>query len=165
MVQKKPTQKQIEKMAIEVRSFLLEHEIWQDVTIYFNGKAFATSDGKKFAYNDPDNLIILEGKNPRDYFEYVNPDLLAQGMSPVDISLSALKAGKRVSVGGMAIAATVKGTFDTIDGEFDPNRNELAVTGYVYGELQGALGECAAENVVKGGRRTWTRFSPMWRSR
>ncbi len=26
--------------------------------------------------------------------EYVNPDLLAQGMSPVDISLSALKAGK-----------------------------------------------------------------------
>ncbi len=74
MVQKKPTQKQIEKMAIEVRSFLLEHEIWQDVTIYFNGKAFATSDGKKFAYNDPDNLIVLEGKNPRDYFEYVNPD-------------------------------------------------------------------------------------------
>ena len=66
--------------------------------------------------------------------------------------VAALKSGKRVYAGGMAIAASVKGTFDTVDGEFDPNRNELAVTGFVYGDLQGALGECAAENVVKGGR-------------
>ena len=66
--------------------------------------------------------------------------------------IAALKAGKRVSVGGVAIAATVKGTFDTIDGEFDPNRNELAVTGFTYGDFQDALKDCVAENLVKGGR-------------
>ena len=66
--------------------------------------------------------------------------------------ISALKSGKRVYVGGMALAATVKGTFDTIDGAFDPSRNELAVTGFTYGDFQGALDGCAAENVVKGGR-------------
>ena len=68
------------------------------------------------------------------------------------VIVAALKAGKRVSVGGVAIAASVKGTFDTIDGEFDPNRNELAVTGFTYGDFQDALKGCAAENVVKGGR-------------
>ena len=66
--------------------------------------------------------------------------------------IAALKSGKRVYVGGMALAATIKGTFDTIDGEFDPNRNELAVTGFTYGDFQDALDGCAAENVVKGGR-------------
>lgn len=66
--------------------------------------------------------------------------------------IAALKAGKRVSVGGVAIAATVKGTFDTVDGEFDPGRNALAVTGFTYGDFQDALKGCAAENVVKGGR-------------
>ena len=66
--------------------------------------------------------------------------------------IAALKAGKRVSVGGVAIAATVKGTFDAVDGEFDPKRNELAVTGFTYGDFQDALKDCVAENVVKGGR-------------
>ena len=71
---KKPTKKQIEQMAVEVRSFLLEHGLWQDVMIYFNGKAFSTSDGAKYYYNDPEHLIVLEDRNPRDCFEYVNPD-------------------------------------------------------------------------------------------
>ena len=66
--------------------------------------------------------------------------------------IAALKSGKRVSVGGVALAATIKGTFDTIDGEFDPSRNELAVTGFTYGDFQDALDGCAVENVVKGGR-------------
>ena len=61
-------------MAKEVRKFLLDHEIWQDVTIYFNGKAFSTSDGTNYYYNDPEHLIVLEDKDPRDYFRYVNPD-------------------------------------------------------------------------------------------
>lgn len=74
MANKKPAKKQIEKMAEEIRSFLIKHELWIDVTIYFNGKAFGTGDGKRYAYNDPDNLIVLENENPRDYFEYVNPD-------------------------------------------------------------------------------------------
>lgn len=72
---KKPTKNQIEKMAVEVRQFLLDHGIWQDVRIYFNGKAFSTDDGKNgYYYNDPKHLIVLEDMDPRDYFEYVNPD-------------------------------------------------------------------------------------------
>ena len=65
--------------------------------------------------------------------------------------VAALKAGKRVYVGGVAIAASIKGTFDSVDGEFDPDRNELAVTGFTYGDFQDALKGCPAENVVKGG--------------
>lgn len=71
---KKPTKEQIEEMAVEIRKFLLEHEIWQDVTIYFNGKAFSTSDGTKFYYNDPEHLVVLEDEDPRKCFDYVNPD-------------------------------------------------------------------------------------------
>ena len=52
--------------------------------------------------------------------------------------VAALKAGKRVYVGGVAIAASIKGTFDSVDGEFDPDRNELAVTGFTYGDFQDA---------------------------
>ena len=40
----KLTEEQIEKLAEEVRQFLIEHEMWQDVAIYFNGKCFITYD-------------------------------------------------------------------------------------------------------------------------
>lgn len=36
----KLTQKQIEKLAVEIRTFLLEHDMWVDTQIYFNGKCF-----------------------------------------------------------------------------------------------------------------------------
>ena len=35
---------EIESLATELRSWLLEHDMWMDVTIYFDGKAFSTSD-------------------------------------------------------------------------------------------------------------------------
>ena len=31
---------QIEELAMEIREFLLEHDMWQDVDIYFNHKRF-----------------------------------------------------------------------------------------------------------------------------
>ena len=66
----------IEQMAVEIRGYLIEKQLWIDTTIYFNGKAFSTNDRKgHFAYNDPNDLIILENENPRDYFEYVGPIL------------------------------------------------------------------------------------------
>lgn len=34
----KLTAEQIENLAKEIREFLLEHGLWQDVDIYFNGK-------------------------------------------------------------------------------------------------------------------------------
>ncbi len=64
----------IEEMANEVRDFLIKNELWQDVFIYFNGKAYGTMDGSHFSYNNPDDLIVLENEDPRDYFEYVNPE-------------------------------------------------------------------------------------------
>lgn len=72
----KMTPKQIEKLAVEIRTFLLEHDMWVDTQIYFNGKCFDTHDKEtdKFYYNDPTHLIVRENENPRDYFEYVNPE-------------------------------------------------------------------------------------------
>lgn len=70
------TPEQIEQLAIEIRTFLLESGLWQDVDIYFNGKRFGTydrSDGK-FYYNDPEHLVVEEGMDPRTCFEYANPD-------------------------------------------------------------------------------------------
>ena len=53
---KRLTEERIEKMAVEIRAFLLEHGIWQDTDIYFNGKRFTTRDPetKKYYYNDPE---------------------------------------------------------------------------------------------------------------
>jgi len=69
------TSEEKESLAKEVRQFLLDNELWIDVRVYFNGKAFGTGDGKgNFSYNNPDKLIVLEDINPRDYFEYVSDD-------------------------------------------------------------------------------------------
>lgn len=63
---KRLTEERIEKMAVEIRAFLLEHGIWQDTDIYFNGKRFTT--------RDPEKLFVEDNQNPRDYFEYVADD-------------------------------------------------------------------------------------------
>lgn len=65
---------QIENLAIEIRNFLIEQKLWIDCNIYFNGKCFTTYDGKVFANNDCKNLIVLEDRNPKDYFSYVAED-------------------------------------------------------------------------------------------
>jgi len=76
---KKLTKKQIEKMAYDIRKFLLEHSLWVDVTIYFNGKALSTDDRNgHYGYNDPDKVFLLEDQDPRKYFPYFG-DIL--GMS------------------------------------------------------------------------------------
>lgn len=74
---KKLTKKQIEKLAVEIRKFLLDNRLWVDVRIYFNGKAFSTDDGKgNYYYNDPEHLIVLDDEDPRNYFKYVG-DILS----------------------------------------------------------------------------------------
>lgn len=72
----KLTAEQIENLAKEIREFLLEHGLWQDVDIYFNGKRFTQHDPVtgKYYYNDREHLIEEEDQDPRTYFEYVNPD-------------------------------------------------------------------------------------------
>lgn len=61
-----------EALAQEIYKFLLEHDMWIDVSIYYNGKRMSTSDGNNFRYNGPP--FIEEDKNPKDYFEYVNDE-------------------------------------------------------------------------------------------
>lgn len=65
---------EIEKLAIEIREFLLNNKLWIDVRIYFNGKCFSTSDrdGNKHYYNDSEHLITIEDIDPRRYFEYAD---------------------------------------------------------------------------------------------
>lgn len=69
------TEQEIENLAIKIRKFLLEHEMWQDVDIYFNHKRFGCKgpDGRYY-YNDREHLFVEEGVEPETYFEYVNPD-------------------------------------------------------------------------------------------
>lgn len=57
----------IEEMAYEIKRFLLDHEAWFDVSIYFNGKRLSTRIGLD-AYNHPEISLLEENINPKDYF-------------------------------------------------------------------------------------------------
>lgn len=68
---KKMTERQIEKLAMEIRNFLLDRGMWIDTTIYFHGKAISTDDRDgHYAYNDPAKLFVLEDQDPKRYFEH-----------------------------------------------------------------------------------------------
>ena len=72
----KLSEKEIEDLAVEIREFLLQHEMWQDTDIYFNGKRFGCrnpEDGHYY-YNDREHLFVEEDIYPETYFEYVNPN-------------------------------------------------------------------------------------------
>lgn len=72
----KLTESQIEELAKEIREFLIDNDMWQDVCIYFNGKRFTQRDPEtgKYYYNDREHLIEEDERDPEDYFEYVNPN-------------------------------------------------------------------------------------------
>ena len=69
----------MELLARDIYKWCLKKELWGDNIIYFNGKAWSSSPewsgvkGKQIA----ENLYEYEGKNPKDYFEYANPDTLS----------------------------------------------------------------------------------------
>lgn len=59
-------------LAEDIYDFLINHDMWMDVSIYFNGIRWSTNDGSKFRYGgDP---FVTEA-DPRDYFDYVGPIL------------------------------------------------------------------------------------------
>lgn len=67
------TEAEIEKMATEIKDFLIEHEMWQDVRIYFNKKAFATDNGKgDYTYSKSEKVFILNDIDPKSFFEYAD---------------------------------------------------------------------------------------------
>jgi len=59
---RKLTREEKEALAKEVRQFLIDNELWTNVRIYFNGRAFCANDGD------------LENIDPREYFEFVAKD-------------------------------------------------------------------------------------------
>ena len=63
------TKKQIEDLAYDIRRFLLDNEVWMDVSIYFNDKRLSTGIGNKFYYNQ-DVICLEEDINSKDYFEF-----------------------------------------------------------------------------------------------
>lgn len=75
----KLTEEKIKELAEEILDFLLEHEMWIDVQIYFNGKCWSSHNKEKgtFHYNDKENVVEDEA-DPRDYFEFVRtPNILS----------------------------------------------------------------------------------------
>lgn len=66
-------------LAIDIYEFCKKHDLWEDNTIYFDGKAWSNSEtwtgvkGKKIT----EDLYEYDDKNPSNYFEYANPKTLS----------------------------------------------------------------------------------------
>ena len=65
---------------------------------------------------------------------------------------NALKSGRRVYIAGVANVATIRGPFETIDGEFDPERNSLVVSSFTYGTRKKCLEEIVPKNLAERAR-------------
>lgn len=66
-------------LAREIYDWCIKNDLWGDNCIYFNGKAWASwdtwhnDDGKKIG----ERLYEYENINPKEYFEYANPNTLS----------------------------------------------------------------------------------------
>lgn len=72
------TEKEREDLATEIFEWLVKHELWIDVAIYFNGKVWSTSNkgNTEFCYNE--HRYFEDQAEPTDYFEYVRkPNILS----------------------------------------------------------------------------------------
>lgn len=68
-----------EKLANDIYKWCKKHYLWVDNCIYFNGKAWASwseSHGVK-GIKIAEDLYEYANRNPKDYFEYANPDTLS----------------------------------------------------------------------------------------
>lgn len=64
------TDERCEELAQEIYQWLLSHDMWLDICIYYNGK--------RMMYCHNGEPVIEEDKDPRDYFEHVaNPHILS----------------------------------------------------------------------------------------
>lgn len=70
MSRKKLSPKKIEALANEIRDWLIKNEMWVDTRIYFNNKAYTSNHLEHIAYNNSDDLIVIENINPKDYIDY-----------------------------------------------------------------------------------------------
>lgn len=88
--------KNMEKLAVDIYKWCVKKEFWSDCCLYFNGKAWSSSSewsgvkGKQIG----DRLYEYENKNPRDYFEYANPNTLSMSFEgPLYMVLNAYVSG------------------------------------------------------------------------
>ena len=71
--------KEMEALAKDIYDWCIKNDLWGDCCIYFNGKAWASWDtwynenGKKIS----EDLYEYQDRNPKEYFEYANPDTLS----------------------------------------------------------------------------------------
>lgn len=85
-------QEKMEKLAGEIRQLLLDHGMWIDTAIYFNGKRYDSlpvyqsesgeiseeykSGWKNINYNNPNFLHVVEDVRPSEYMDYYNEDTI-----------------------------------------------------------------------------------------
>ena len=70
--------KQKEQLATEIFEWLVKHEMWVDVCIYFNGKRWSAHNKETGEYYYNEHRYYEEEADPKDYFEYVNePNILS----------------------------------------------------------------------------------------
>lgn len=72
-------EKKMEKLAKDIYGFCVKKHLWGDCTIYFNGKAWSSMSSLNgdVGVKIDENLYEYENRNPKDYFEYGNPDTLS----------------------------------------------------------------------------------------
>lgn len=73
-----------ESLARDIYNWCKKHHLWGDNIIYFNGKAWASFDNwhkangeSEFGKKIDEDLYEYESRNPKDYFEYANPETLS----------------------------------------------------------------------------------------
>lgn len=71
--------KNMELLAEDIYNWCVKNDLWGDNIIYFNGKAWTSfyTWGKDVGKKIRDGLYEYEDKNPRDYFEFANPETLS----------------------------------------------------------------------------------------
>ena len=66
-------------LAKDIYKFCIKKNLWGDCCLYFNGKAWASWEtwGEEVGKKIEDRLYEYENRNPKDYFNYVNPNTLS----------------------------------------------------------------------------------------
>lgn len=86
----------MELLAKDIYKWCIKKNLWGDNCLYFDGKAWASWDewnGEKGKQIE-DRLYEYENKNPKDYFEYANPETLSMSFEgPLYMVLNAYVSG------------------------------------------------------------------------
>lgn len=105
-----------------------------------------------FSFEDLQDALAKESGASLEYIRYLEE--LRQ-----KIIVDALKSGKILYLNGIAIESALRGSFPTIDSEFDETKHKLAVTSFTYGAFQNCLKGVVPVNTIKSGTPTLSRIN------